>query len=78
MAVYINEKTNVLVQGITGNQGSFHTGQMLKYGTPIVAGVSPGKKGQEVLGVPVYDTVLEAVQNHDIQASVLFVPDPFA
>ncbi len=78
MAVYIDEKTNVLVQGITGNQGSFHTGQMLKYGTRIAAGVSPGKKGREVEGVPVYDTVLEACQDHDLHASVLFVPAPFA
>ncbi len=78
MAVYINEKTKVLVQGITGNQGSFHTKQMLSYGTQIVAGVSPGKKGKEVEGVPVYNTVAEAVQNHSIQASVLFIPAPFA
>ncbi len=78
MAIYINDETNVLVQGITGNQGSFHTKQMLNYGTKIVAGVSPGKKGREVEGVPVYDTVAEAVENHDIQASVLFVPAPFA
>ncbi len=78
MAVYINEKTNVLVQGITGNQGSFHAKQMLNYGTNIVAGVSPGKKGHVVEGVPVYDSVLEATQHHSIQASVLFVPAPFA
>ena len=78
MAVYINEKTNVLVQGITGNQGAFHTRQMLNYGTNIVAGVSPGKKGQLVEGVSVYDSVLEATQHHSIQASVLFVPAPFA
>lgn len=78
MAVYIDEKTNVLVQGITGNQGSFHAKQMLNYGTKIVAGVSPGKKGQVVEGVPVYDSVLEATQHHSIQASILFVPAPFA
>ncbi len=78
MAIYINENSNVLVQGITGNQGTFHTKQMLKYGTKIVAGVSPGKKGQEVEGVPVYDSVAQAVENHSIHASVLFVPAPFA
>jgi succinyl-CoA synthetase alpha subunit len=78
MAVYINEQTHVLVQGITGNQGSFHAKQMLNYGTKIVAGVSPGKKGHVVEGVPVYDSVLEATQHHSIQASVLFVPAPFA
>ena len=78
MAVYIDEKSNILVQGITGNQGSFHARQMLNYGTKIAAGVSPGKKGQQVEGIPVYDSVLEAVQNHSIQASVLFVPAPFA
>lgn len=78
MAIYINENTNVLVQGITGNQGSFHAGQMLQYGTKVVAGVSPGKAGQEVHGVPVYSTVSDAAQEHRIDASVLFIPAPFA
>ncbi len=78
MAIYIDENTNVLVQGITGNQGSFHARQMLNYGSKIAAGVSPGKKGREVEGIPVYDSVLEAAQSHSIQASVLFVPAPFA
>ncbi len=78
MSIYINDKTRVLVQGITGNQGSFHTGQMLKYGTNIVGGVSPGKGGKEVEGVPVYDTVFEAVEKKQADASILFIPAPFA
>lgn len=78
MSIYINDKTRVLVQGITGNQGSFHTGQMLKYGTNIVGGVSPGKGGQEVEGVPVYDTVFGAVEKEQADASILFIPAPFA
>lgn len=78
MAIIVDEKTNVLVQGITGNQGTFHTKQMLAYGTRIVAGVSPGKGGQTVEGVPVYDTVAAAMENHQIDASVLFIPAPFA
>ncbi len=77
MAIIIGEKTKVLVQGITGNQGSFHTRQMLDYGTRVVAGVSPRKAEQEVHGVPVYGTVREAVQKHGANAAVLFVPAPF-
>ncbi len=78
MSIYINDKTRVLVQGITGNQGSFHTGQMLKYGTNIIGGVSPGKGGQEVEGRPVYNTVFEAVEKEQADASILFIPAPFA
>ncbi|GAW94261.1 succinate--CoA ligase subunit alpha [Calderihabitans maritimus] len=78
MAIYIGENTKVIVQGITGNQGSFHTRQMLAYGTKIVAGVSPGKGGQTVEGVPVYDTVAAAMEEHGADASVLFIPAPFA
>ena len=78
MAILVDEKTKVLVQGITGNQGAFHTRQMLDYGTRVVAGSSPGRGGQEVHGVPVYDTVEEAVARHGPTASVLFVPAPFA
>ncbi len=78
MAIYINENTRVLVQGITGNQGTFHTGQMLEYGTPVVAGVSPGKEGQQVEGIPVYNTVFSAVREHEIGATILFIPAPFA
>jgi len=78
MAIYINEDTNILIQGITGNQGSFHTEQMLAYGTKIAAGVSPGKGGQNVHGVPVYNSVSEAVKHHKIDASILFVPARYA
>ncbi|MBX6350644.1 MAG: succinate--CoA ligase subunit alpha [Clostridia bacterium] len=77
MAVLVDEKTKVLVQGITGNQGRFHTQRMLEYGTRVVAGTSPGKGGVEVEGVPVYDTVEAAVEKHGANASVLFVPAPF-
>jgi len=78
VAIIVNENTRVIVQGITGNQGRFHTRQMLAYGTKIVGGVSPGKAGQEVEGVPVYDTVFEAVEKQQADASVLFIPAPFA
>lgn len=74
----IDADTNVLVQGITGNQGSFHTERMLEYGTNIVAGVTPGKGGQEEHGVPVYDSVEDAVAAHDVDWSIGFVPPRFA
>lgn len=76
--ILINRDTTVLVQGITGREGQFHTKQMLDYGTKVVAGVTPGKGGTEVLGLPVYDTVKEAVANHKIDASIIFVPAPAA
>ncbi len=78
MSVLVNDDTNVIVQGITGGEGQFHTEQMLSYGTNIVAGTSPGKGGQEVAGVPVYDTVERAATEHDADASVVFVPPAFA
>lgn len=78
MAIIIDEKTKLIVQGITGNQGRFHTTQMLAYGTQVVGGVSPGKGGQEVEGVPVYDTAFAAVEAQNANASVLFIPAPFA
>jgi len=78
MAVLIDKNTRVLVQGITGREGEFHTRQMLDYGTQVVAGVTPGKGGQEVLGVPVFDTVKQAVSATGADASVIFVPAPFA
>lgn len=77
MAILVDEKTKVLVQGITGNQGTFHAEQMQQFGTRVVAGVSPGREGQEVHGVPVYDTVERAVERHGANAAVLFVPAPF-
>lgn len=78
MSIIIDENTKILVQGITGKQGVFHTKQMLLYGSKVVAGVTPGKGGQEVEGVPVYNTVNEAMENHEIDATVLFIPAPFA
>ena len=78
MGIIVGKDTRALVQGITGTQGKFHTRLMLDYGTRIVAGVTPGKGGTEVLGIPVYDTVKEAVQELDANASIIFVPAPFA
>ncbi|MCE4600781.1 MAG: succinate--CoA ligase subunit alpha [Desulfurococcales archaeon] len=79
MAVLLDENSKVIVQGITGREGSFHTKLMLDYGTKIVAGVTPGKGGQEVHGVPVYDTMKEAVEAHpDANTSIIFVPARFA
>ena len=76
--MYIGKNSRVIVQGITGSQGTFHTEIMLEFGTNIVAGVTPGRGGQEVLGVPVYNTVKETVENHGADTSVVFVPAPFA
>ncbi len=78
MSIFVNKDTKLIVQGITGHQGSFHTQKMLEYGTQVVAGVTPGKAGQDVLGVPVYHTVLEAVAHTGANASVIFVPPRFA
>ncbi|MDL1969494.1 MAG: succinate--CoA ligase subunit alpha [Candidatus Desulfofervidaceae bacterium] len=78
MAILINENTRILVQGITGKEGAFHTKQMLAYGTKVVAGVTPGKGGQTVEGVPVFNTVEEAVKETEANASVIFVPAAFA
>ncbi len=74
MSILIDEKTRVVVQGLTGREGMFHGQQMLDYGTNIVAGVTPGKGGQEVLGVPIFNTVQEAVDKTGADTSVLFVP----
>ena len=78
MSVLVDEDTRVVVQGITGGEGEFHAGQMIEYGTNVVAGAVPGRGGQEVDGVPVYDTVHEAVRREDADASVVFVPPAFA
>ncbi len=78
MAIYINKDSKVLVQGITGNQGRFHTNLMLEYGTNIVAGVTPGRAGEEVQGVPVFNTVSQAVERSGADTAVIFVPAPFA
>ena len=78
MSILVDENTRLAVQGITGGEGSFHTRHMLDYGTNVVAGVVPGKKGQDFEGVPIYNTVAEAVENEEANASVVFVPAPFA
>lgn len=77
MSIYIDEHTRVLVQGITGNEGSFHARQCIAYGTQIVAGVTPGKGGQKMDDVPVFNTVKEAVKENGATASLIFVPPPF-
>ena len=78
MSIFVNKDTRVLVQGITGKQGAFHTEKMIEYGTAIVGGVTPGKGGQSLLGVPVFNTVYDAVKNTDANASVIYVPPKFA
>ena len=76
--ILLDENTKCLVQGITGKQGSFHTEQMLKYDTCIEAGVTPGKGGQDFLGVPIFNSIEEAVNETDINSSIIFVPAKFA
>lgn len=78
MAILINQKTRVITQGITGKAGHFHTEQCIAYGSKFVAGVTPGKGGQEILGLPVFDTVLEAKEAFGCDATMIFVPPPFA
>jgi succinyl-CoA synthetase alpha subunit len=78
MAVLVNKNTKIITQGITGKAGLFHTEQGLDYGSHFVGGVTPGKGGQEVLGLPVFDTVREAKQATDCNCSMIFVPPPFA
>jgi len=78
MSILVDESTKVLVQGITGSAGKFHAGKMIEYGTDIVGGVTPGKGGDEVLGVPVFDTVAGAVETTGANCSVVYVPPPFA
>ena len=78
MVRFVDEGTRVVVQGVTGTQGRFHTRLMLDYGTKVVAGVTPGRGGMEVEGVPVYDTIAEAQEVHELDASIVFVPARFA
>lgn len=78
MGIIVGRETRAIVQGITGTQGRFHTKLMLEYGTKIVAGVTPGKGGATVHGIPVYDTVEEALERHEANASIIFVPAPLA
>ncbi|NTV34862.1 MAG: succinate--CoA ligase subunit alpha, partial [Deltaproteobacteria bacterium] len=74
MSILVDEKTRIVVMGITGKEGSFHTKQMLSYGSVVAAGVTPGKKGQTVEGVPVFNTIQEAVKQEGVNASCIFVP----
>ena len=78
MSILVNKDSKILCQGITGNQGSFHTEQCIEYGTQVVAGVTPGRGGQEHLGVPVYNTVRDAVDATGADVSMIYVPPPFA
>jgi succinyl-CoA synthetase alpha subunit len=78
MSIFVDKNTRLVVQGITGRDGSFHTTQMVKYGTRVVAGVTPGRAGQKVEGVPVFNSVLDAIKNTGANASVIFVPAKFA
>src|SRR5690349_3960583 len=78
MSILVGKQTRLLVQGITGREGGFHTQQMLEYGTNVVAGVTPGRGGTDFHGVPVFDSVAEAVEQTGCNSSIIFVPPPFA
>ena len=78
MAIFVDEDTRLVVQGLTGSEGRFHGLRNRAYGTKVVAGVTPGKGGQDVEGVPVFDTVVDAVAGHDANTAMVFVPAPFA
>ncbi len=77
VSILVNQSTRVVVQGITGKEGSFHATQCKAYGTRVVAGVTPGKAGQEVEGIPVFNTVRDAVKKTECDTSLIFVPPPF-
>ena len=78
MSILVNKETKVICQGFTGSQGTFHSEQAIKYGTQMVGGVTPKKGGQEHLGLPVFNSVKEAKENTEAQATVIYVPPPFA
>ena len=78
MSVLIDQKTKIIIQGFTGKMGTFHAEEMIKYGSNVVGGVTPGKGGIKHLNLPVFNTVKEAVKNTGASASILFVPPAFA
>ena len=78
MSILVDKKTRLVVQGITGSEGSFHTAQMVEYGTKVVAGVTPGKGGTKFEGIPIYNTVEETVKDQKANTSIIFVPPAFA
>ena len=78
MSVLVSKDSKIIVQGLTGRQGQFHAAQCLEYGTQIVAGVTPGRGGEQCLGLPVYDTVTAAVADTGATVSMILVPAPFA
>lgn len=78
MSILVNKDSKVIVQGFTGNEGTFHAGQMIEYGTNVVGGVTPGKGGSEHLGKPVFNTVADAVEKAEANVSIIFVPPAFA
>ncbi len=78
MSILVNKNSKIICQGITGNQGSFHTEQCIEYGTRVVAGVTPGRSGEERFGVPVFDTMRDAVSETGADVSMIYVPAPFA
>ncbi|RKY00788.1 MAG: succinate--CoA ligase subunit alpha, partial [Spirochaetes bacterium] len=78
MSILVNKDTKVIVQGITGSAGSYHTQKMVEYGTKIVGGITPGRSGIKIHSVPIFDTISEAIRNTDANVSVIFVPPAFA
>jgi len=78
MSILVNKDSRVIVQGFTGSEGSFHSQQMIEYGTKVIGGITPGKGGQTHLGLPIFNTVYEAVEKHGANVSVIFVPAPYA
>ena len=78
MSILVNRDTRLIVQGFTGKEGTYHSEQMIEYGTPLVGGVTPGKGGQSHLGRPVFNTVADAVREEGANTTVIFVPPPFA
>ena len=78
MSILVNKNSKIICQGITGNQGSFHTEKCVEYGTQVVAGVTPGRGGHDHLGIPVYNTMREAVKATGADVSMIYVPPPFA